>query len=275
MFSFKARTAVAIGIALSLVPAAFSQKAQSAQTPAPQATASRAPDYVDFSGFKGKVFDVKHRDPHVLWEALRTLGSGFKGATISWSDEFKTLTVRDFPENIAAIEEALKRLDTPQPPVPDIEILMHVLIASNAEGAPDDLPASLKEVVAQLRSTLNFKGYHALTTIVQRTRAGTRSIEGNGAVGVRIALADKDELAQYSYRLFAAGDAAASITPNPSGGFTVQIPDMFFSLSSPSLGGARIETGVSVRDGEKVVVGTSSLKDRGLILVLSARVIKP
>lgn len=275
MFSFKARTAVAISIALSLVPAAFSQQAQPAQAPTPQATASRAPDYVDFSGFKGKVFDVKNRDPHVLWEALRNLGSGFKGATISWSDEFKTLTVRDFPENIAAIEEALKRLDTPQPPVPDIEILMHVLIASNADGAPDDLPASLRDVVAQLRSTLNFKGYHALTTIVQRTRAGVRNIEGNGSVGVKIPVADKEERAEYSYRFFANGNAVASITANPSGGFTVQIPSMAFTISSGSLGMARIETGLSVRDGEKVVVGTSSLRDRGLILVLSARVIKP
>jgi len=275
MFSLEARTAVAIGIALSLVPAAFSQQAQPAQTSAPQATASRAPDYVDFSGFKGKVFDVKHRDPRVLWEALRTLGSGFKGATISWSDEFKTLTVRDFPENIAAIEEALKRLDTPQPPVPDIEILMHVLIASNAEGAPDDLPASLKDVVAQLRSTLNFKSYHSLTAIVQRSRAGTRSIEGNGAVGLKIAVTDKEERAEYNYRFFGSGSPAASVTTNSAGASTVQIPDMSFTFASPSLGTARIETGLTVRDGEKVVVGTSSLKDRGVILVLSARVIKP
>ncbi len=273
MSSFKPRTAVAIIIALSLVPAAFSQQAQPA--PAPQATASRGPDYVDFMGFKGKVFDVKHREPRVLMDAVRPLGSGFKGATISWSDEFKTLTVRDFPENIAAIEEALKRLDTPQPPVQDIEILMHVLIASTADGASDDLPASLKDVVAQLRATLNFKSYHSLTTIVQRTRAGTRSIEGNGAVALKITVADKEELAQYSYRLFNSGGAAASITANPSGGSTVQIPDMSFTISSGSLGNARIETGVSVRDGEKVVVGTSSLKDRGVILVLSIRVIKP
>lgn len=275
MFSFKTRTAVAIIIALSLVPAAYSQQAQPAQTPAPQATAARTPDYVDFTGFKGKVFDVKNRDPRVLMDALRPLGSGFKGSTIAWSDEFKTLTVRDFPENIAAIEEALKRLDTPQPPVPDIEILMHVLIASNAEGAPDDLPPSLRDVVAQLRSTLNFKGYHSLTTIVQRTKAGTRIIEGSGAVGVKLLVPDREERAEYGYRFYASGGPAVSIAANSSSGSTVQISGMTFSISSASLGSARIETGLSVRDGEKVVVGTSSLKDRGFILVLSARVIKP
>src|SRR6266404_9485291 len=144
MSSFKPRTAVAIIIALSLVPAAFSQQAQPA--PAPQATASRGPDYVDFMGFKGKVFDVKHREPRVLMDAVRPLGSGFKGATISWSDEFKTLTVRDFPENIASIEEALKRLDTPQPAQPDVELRMNVLIASNVEGVANQYPNDLGDV---------------------------------------------------------------------------------------------------------------------------------
>src|SRR5262247_1689529 len=106
MLSLKSKTVIAIIVSLSLVPAAFSQgeqkQAQTQPTPAP------ASNYVDFSGFKGKVFDVKHRDPRALIEALRPLLSGFKGATIAYSDEFKTLSVRDFPENIAVVEEALK-----------------------------------------------------------------------------------------------------------------------------------------------------------------------
>jgi len=275
MLSFKASTVLAVIVTLSLVPAAFGQQPQTAQTPAPQATPPRTPDYVDFTGFKGRVFDIKYRDPRSLVDTLRALGSGFKGATISWSDEFKTLTVRDFPENIAMIEEAIKRLDVPQPPVPDIEIVMHVLIASSAEGASDDLPVPLRDVVSQLRSTLSFKGYHALTTIVQRTRSGVRNIEGNGSVGVKLMQPDREERAEYSYRFFGSGSSAASVVSTPSGGYAVQIPELSFRVRSDSLGDARIETGLSVRDGEKVVVGTSSLKDRGLILVLSAKVIKP
>src|SRR5438552_10761793 len=91
-------------------------------------------DFVTEKGFKSKVFEVKYRDAESLRRVLLTLGSGFKGASISPSSEFKTLTVRDFPENIAAIEEALKRLDTPAAPRPNIELHMHVLIASNTAG---------------------------------------------------------------------------------------------------------------------------------------------
>jgi hypothetical protein len=35
-----------------------------------------------------------------------------------------------------------------------------------------------------------------------------------------------------------------------------------------------VKTEVTLRDGEKVVVGTSTVQDRGLVVVVSARVIK-
>ncbi|HSB09046.1 MAG TPA: secretin N-terminal domain-containing protein, partial [Blastocatellia bacterium] len=158
-------TSIVLLIALTLASSALGQQPpkpaqpQATTTPAPQPAASRAPDYVDFTGFKGKVFDIKYRDPNSLAAALRPLGSGFKGATISYSDEFKTLTVRDFPENIAAIEDALKRLDTPQPPQPDVELRVHVLIASNAEGVAGAYPPDLGDAVKQLQATLSYKNY--------------------------------------------------------------------------------------------------------------------
>jgi type II secretory pathway component GspD/PulD (secretin) len=94
--------------------------------------------WVDFSGFKGKIFDIKNRDPMELINILQPLGSGFKGAIMKSNSEYKTITVRDFPENIAVIEEAIKRLDVPPPPkptqplrptYPDIEVFTYVLIA--------------------------------------------------------------------------------------------------------------------------------------------------
>jgi len=156
MYSLRARTGLVIIVMVTLVPWA---SAQQATTPAPQPTPARTPDYVDFTGFKGKVFEVKHRDPRSLVDALRVLGSGFKGSTISVSDEFKTLTVRDFPENLAAIEEALKRLDTPQPPQPDIELRMNVLLASNVDGIANQYPTDLGDVIKQLQAMLNYKSY--------------------------------------------------------------------------------------------------------------------
>jgi hypothetical protein len=39
-------------------------------------------------------------------------------------------------------------------------------------------------------------------------------------------------------------------------------------------GRAQLKTDVTLADGEKVVVGTSTVQDKGLVVVLSARVIR-
>lgn len=269
MFSLKARTVVAIIAALSLVPSAI---AQQTTTPAPQATASRGPDYVDFTGFKGKVFEVKNRDPRSLLDALRVLGSGFKGATISVSDEFKTLTVRDFPENLAAIEEALKRLDTPQPPQPDIELRLNVLLASNVEGVVNLYPNDLGDVIKQLQAMLNYKSYSNIATVAQRVRPGSRNIgiNGNAEVASKILQLEQPQLANYGFRARSLAMAA-----DASGGYAAQLSEAEFKLWLPGPAGqAEIRTDITLRNGEKVVVGTATLGNKGLILVVSAKIIK-
>jgi hypothetical protein len=273
MFLSKPRIATGLIVVLSLVTAVFAQQPKAAQTtPAPQPAVARGSDYVDFTGFKGKVFDVKHRDPRSLIEALRPLGSGFKGATISYSDEFKTLTVRDFPENIAAIEEALKRLDTPQPMRPDVELRMNVLIASNAVAVTSDYPSDLGDVIKQMQATLSYKNYSNVATVVQRVRAGSRGIGMNGSaeVAAKILEIERPLNAIYDCRV-----RDLVLTPDSSGGYTVQLNETQFSLNAPSvLGQANIRTDINLRNGEKVVVGTATLGNKGLILVLSARIIK-
>ena len=264
MFSLKARTGVVIILTVCLAPWAFAQ--QPATTP--QATQPRSPDYVDFTGFKGKVFEVKNRDPRSLLDALRVLGSGFKGATMSVSDQYKTLTVRDFPENIAAIEEALKRLDTPQPPQPDIELRMNVLLASNVDGVANQYPADLGDVIKQMQSTLSYKNYSNVATLVQRVRPGSRNIALNGTAEIpgRILQMDQAQLANYEFH---AGILSLSA------GDTAQLTEASFQFRSTGLPGqASIRTDLSLHNGEKVVVGTATLASRGLILVLSAKVIK-
>ncbi|MFY9558262.1 MAG: secretin N-terminal domain-containing protein [Blastocatellia bacterium] len=273
MFSFKTRivTTAVLVFTLVVMTASGQQSQPAAQTPAP--TPVRVPDYVDFSGFKGKVFDVKHRDPRSLVDALRPLGSGFKGATISYSDEFKTLTVRDFPENIAAIEDALKRLDIPQSAQPDIELRMHVLIASNIEGITNQYASDLADVVRQMQATLAYKNYSNVATVVQRVRAGAHNIGINGTAEVSAKILEKEQplTAQYDFRA-----QKMALVTDSAGGYVVQLTDTGFSFrgNSPLMGQADLRTDISLRNGEKVVVGTATLGNKGLILVLSARIIK-
>lgn len=259
------RIAFALICALAAMPA-----------PAPLSAAQAAPQ--DTSAeikFSGKVFEVKHRDPRALLNAIVHLGSGFKGTGMSFSDEFKTITVRDFPQNIVSIEEALKRLDAPEPSRPDIELKMHVLIAAGEEGPASQFPAELNDVVKQLQATLSYKSYHLLSSIIQRVRDGAEDVRGSGTAQATNLVINPGKLlgpvnATYNYEI-----RGVSASPGAGPASALQLRRFIFNLNTGGvLGEANLKTDLGVRDGEKVVVGTASLKDKALILVLSARFVK-
>lgn len=230
------------------------------------------PDFVTEKGFKSKVFEVKYRDPVSLSMVLRQLGSGFKGASISANSEFKTLTVRDFPENLATMEEALKRLDTPAAPRPNIELHMHVLIASNSTGTATQIPAELKDVLTQLRDTFSYKNYELATSVVQRLTETSRGLSGKGTVDIS-RTGNTPGRMNLPYEYFINSVTMASTS---TGGSTVQIGEFSFATGMTSTtqdDRTRVQTALNLRDGEKVVVGTATLGDRALIIVLTAKLV--
>ncbi|MCA1630573.1 MAG: hypothetical protein LC785_03470 [Acidobacteria bacterium] len=270
MFTAKLKTLVPALLIVALCASA-ARAQQSQPTPAP------ADNYVTNTGFKSRVFEVRNRNPDELLPVLRLLTSGFKGAQVSASNEFHTIIVRDFPENIASIEEALKRLDTPEAPRTDIDLRMHVLIASQTESPSDQYPAELKDVVKQLQSTLTYKGYRLIASISNRVKEGKR-INGMGVADVDALAAKTSETreigATYNYDV-----GPISISSTSSGSSSVQLENLRFSLSTnvftpSSYLSTGINTGASLRDGERVVVGTATLKDKGLILIVTVKVIK-
>jgi len=240
-----------------------------------QSSPAASDNYVTNTGFKNRVFDVRNRAPEDLVPVIRLLTSGFKGAQLSASNAFRTITVRDFPENIAAIEEAIKRLDTPEAARPDIELRMHVLLASNKEGTLGQYPADLKDVIAELKTTLNYKEYSLLTSIVQRTkesRGGSPGyVQGRGSAEIpwlSSTGATEKKLANYNFDAY-----SVSLASTASGTVDVQLGNFNFSLQVPG-SEARIHSDLNLRVGEKVVVGTAGFSDKALILVMTARVIK-
>ncbi len=240
-----------------------------------QATKTESP-FVDFSGFKGKVLEVKHRDPNSLVLLLSPLGSGFKGAEIRGNGEFKTITVRDFPENIAAIEEALKRLDVPSlKSEPSVELTLHILMSNTGQNS-NSVPAELQNVITQLQKTFTFKDYQLVASTIQRAkvkgRGGNAAFSGKGNATWKEWPDGKSNdgqgylsrSADYEYR----ANTIEAIS-SASGVTTVQLNEFTFNF-----GKSYIFSNLELRDGEKVVVGTSSIGDKALILVLTAKVLK-
>src|SRR5262245_12462091 len=194
MLSMRRSFLMSIVMILAVAAAAAGQQPASARTsdqpragtPAPSAPVSES-RYVETTGFKTKIFEVKYGDAARFLNLLSALTSGFKGAEVRYQPEFGTITARDFPENLAAMEEALKRLDKPQPPRPSLELHIHILIASDTAAAgSQEYPQELADAIKQLQGTLRYKAYSLVASGIQRAREGGSGINGSGAIGIGV-----------------------------------------------------------------------------------------
>jgi hypothetical protein len=124
-------------------------------------------------------------------------------------------------------------------------------------------------VVAQLRATLSYKSYFQIAAVTQRVRAGGGA-KGKGQLVLSPPAADQAGNGHFHYNLENVSLAASGTSAPPQ----VTLRRFNFELDGGSLGEAEVTTGLTLRDGEKVVVGTGSLKNRAMIIVLSARQVK-
>ena len=266
--------ALALALLFSSAAPALAQ-GDAAQTPKP------ADDSISEKGFRGRIFELKHRNPDTIYGVIRPLGSGFKGASFAVNREMMTITVRDFPENLAVIEEAIKRLDTPEPSRPDIEFHVHILIATNTPqraAGTADLPSELNDVVKQLQTTLSYKSYYLMNSQVLRGKEGPAGLGNKGVAEFKLlpGTAASENPIFYDYRIDQVSLEGAA------GSWKVQINRFGFGMRIPiqtNPGVLQYEnigfnTPVGLREGEKVVVGTTSMQDKGIVIVIVANVIK-
>lgn len=266
------RIALAMALAAVCFAAAAARAQEPKQTPAED-------NFVNGKGFANEVFEVRNRDPLNLVRVLSPLGSGFRGAVMTANPEFRTITVRDFPENIFAVREAIKRLDTPEPPRPSIEFHVHLLVGTNDERVTTDYPAQLGDVVKQLRSSLGYKNFSVMGSQVLRGKEGrSGDIYNKGVADLKVtnaALASSNPVFyEYHLRSFSLADSG--------GPARIQVDDFTLSLRVPLLLSPDKVTyqdvgfrhPVTLREGDRVVVGTTSVGDKSVVVVLSATTAK-
>jgi hypothetical protein len=226
------------------------------------------------SKLRTKLFEVHHRTTRDIALAVKTLGSGSKDANFSWNDEMRTIAVRDFPENIAAIEEAIGRLDRPMPAAPDVELKISLLIGSKTPLPGPAVPDDLASVVKQLQSTLRYSHYGLLAANIHHTKAG-EGIEGSGvAESTLVGMAASDEHPVfYNYRLRNIVIEQGADRPS------IGVQNVNFSLRVPikldkgtTYQSVGFETPITIREGEKLVIGTTTMGDRAVIVVLIASI---
>ncbi|HKX29178.1 MAG TPA: secretin N-terminal domain-containing protein [Blastocatellia bacterium] len=230
-----------------------------------------------------KLYEVKYRDPVVLSNALMALRGG-GGSEIVPNPTLKTISVKDYPENVAAIEEALKRLDVPEPPPVSLEFQLHLLSASMNPSEKTPIPKNLDPVVTQLQSTLKFSNYRYIGATLNRVSDGGK-LDFSGVTGsffpTPAGVTNTPENPSFYNCLL----SSIRLTPDASGKDIVQISNFKFSVSVPiKVGSASnlqyreigINTPLSLREGETAVVGTANIStsDEAVIVVVSIRKLK-
>ena len=218
-------------------------------------------------GLRSRIFEVRHRDPQSLLDAVRFLGSGLAGTQISASRDLSALTVRDLPENLAGIDEALKRLDVPEAKRADVEVTVYLLVGS-AEPS-EFVPDAVRDLLPAIRTAFPYKGYRLASSFVSRVRDVSR-VEGAGfleAVDQESRSGERRSTkVQYQITRVSIEPAAGGVSQVRLHGFSIAAVD--------ARGEARIATDLTVRDGEKAVAGTSVMAERGLVAVVAVKILK-
>jgi hypothetical protein len=237
-------------------------------------TPKKEEQFNENKAFKNKVFEVHNRSAGDLAATVRLLGSGFQGAGLSVNDDLHTITVRDFPENIAAIEEALSRLDRPEVS-PEVSLNIAILIGSKTPlPGTAAIPEDLAPVVKQLQSTLRYANYGLLAAAMHRTKAGLGLDNSGVAEPSLLGMTAKEERPVfYSYHLHEIGvsDQTVSVAGFR---FSMKVPVEMGNGSGSQYQDVGFDTPVNLRQNEKVVIGTTTMGDKALIVVVTAKVEK-
>jgi hypothetical protein len=139
---------------------------------------------------------------------------------------------------------------------------------ANLEGGA--VPQEIRDVITQLKGTFTFKEYKMLDVLTLRTRAGS----GADTSGI-LNTGNPPKMSRFSIR-------NATVSED---GTTIRIDRMHAGLRIPVVlpGGKGVEytesgidQDVDVKEGQKVVVGRSSLEgpQKALFLILTAHVIQ-
>jgi hypothetical protein len=222
------------------------------------------------------IIDVKYADPNRLVDLLRQTFN----ANMRADSALHVIGVSGPPDLVAAVTAAIQKLDVPLSAEPDVELAVY-LISGVAQGtATDDVPQELASTIRQLHGMFAYKSYKLSDTLVLRGRTGRpyngRETETEGVL---------PGTANLNYHL-----NYNSLEVSPGTPRIVHINGLGFSLLGPTVTTtdktkntstsqtqtpAKIYTDLDVKEGQKTVVGKSSVNSAGdaLILVIVPKIV--
>ena len=166
----------------------------------------------------------------------------------------------------------------------NLDTQLYLLVATNQDVADSKLPAALDSVVKQLRTSLPYKNYRLMTTLINRVKNERRLTLKwiGGPLASATAAANTPSFNEFKINSvkLVADDGGRQIVRMEGFVFGARIPiqtGMVASNGSPapiiSYENTGLNTDISMREGEAVVVGTLNVGPSGdaIILVMSAK----
>jgi len=201
-----------------------------------------------------RVFMLKYADARHVADVLAVFGYGIRA-----DRDMHVVAVSAPAEAMSAIEDAVKRLDVPAAAPKDIDLIVYLVVASEQPSAGASLPPELQPVADELRKIFAYKGFRLLDSILLRTQPGNRAV-ANGVIGTT-------GRTTYSFTV-----QPSDVTEDPKGRL-IRLDNLKLNMRVPGGDDAGILTEITVREGQKVVVGKSNMgADQSLILVVTAKV---
>ena len=227
--------------------------------------------------------------------ALAELSGHGSGAFVLGNNQLRAVVIRGKASDVANVEQTVRDLDTTSGAavgVKNVELIIYLVSGSMQPiaGSSDAGAELLASVYKQLRAVFPYKNYQLLSTMLMRSGQNSFSITS----GMLKALQNNPDLnipGSYTIRYDAvtvSGDSSPSIHL-ANFKFEAKVPYVSGSLGAKSKDGSipyantqyqqaslAIETNVDLREGQKVVVGTSNVEtaDATLFLVVTARLIQ-
>ena len=187
---------------------------------------------------------------------------------------------RVFAQSAPAVAPAEKQEDET-----NLDTQLYLLVGTNQDVGDARIPATLDAVVKQLRTSLPFKNYRLAATLVNRVKNdGRLNLKWiGGPMGPSVVAADTtpsfNEFKVNNVKLFK-NAANQQLVRMEGFGFGVRIP-----ITTPAIAAngptvpivnyesTGLNTDISMREGEAVVVGTLNIGPSGdaIILVMSAK----
>ncbi len=180
----------------------------------------------------------------------------------------------------ASLSQEEKRTDET-----NLDTQLYLLVATNQEVDDAKLPAALDPVVKQLRTSLPFKNYRLMTTLVNRVKnEGRLNLKWIGGPLIGSAAASAGTPSFNEFRVnsvkLVVDDGGRQMVRMDGFAFGARIPiqtGVVASNAPPTpvvnYEPTGLNTDISMREGEAVVVGTLNVGPSGdaIILVMSAK----